>query len=61
MDYGELIAYRRPFIDVLIYEYNLSLAAIKEMVSDVPEQSIPTKAVCDRVREMIITNNYLLQ
>lgn len=57
----ELIAYRQPFIDVLMKYCHFSLDEVKNMVSNVKEKNIPTKSICDRVREMIVSGSYWLE
>jgi len=56
----ELIAYRQPFIDVLMKRCHMSLDEVKNAVNNVKEKNIPTKAVCDRVRDMILSDKYWL-
>ena len=57
----ELIEYRQPFVDVLMRGCHMSLDEIKEKVANVKEKNIPTKAVCDFVRNMLISGNYWLE
>ena len=56
----ELIAYRQPFVDVLIKRCHMSLDEVKSVVDIVKEKNIPTKAVIDKVRVMLISGNYWL-
>ena len=56
-----LITYRKPFIDILMKGYHMSLDDIKESLCNVKEKNIPTKQVCDRVRELIVSENYELE
>ena len=52
--FDELIEYRKPFIDVLMSEYRMSLDDIKTELQNVKEKNIPTKEVCNRIREIIM-------
>lgn len=58
---NELIAYRKPFIDILMIKYNLSLDDIKGSLCNVKEKNIPTKQVCDRIRKIIVSGHYELE
>ena len=53
-DLDKMIEYRQPFIDVLMKEYNMTLDEIKMAVQNVKDKNIPTNAVCDQIRNMII-------
>ena len=57
----ELISYRKPFIDFLMKDCHLSLDDIKNAVANVKEKNIPTKAVCDRVRDIIVSGVYWIE
>lgn len=57
----ELITYRKPFIDVLMNGYHMSLDDIKDSLCKVKEKNIPTKQVCDRIRDMIIAGHCELE
>ena len=57
----ELIAYRKPFIDFLMRDADMPLEDIKEAVSNVKEKNIPTKAVCDQIRAMIVSGSYWIE
>jgi hypothetical protein len=57
----ELIAYRKPFIDLLMQDCHMSLDDIKESVSKVKEKNIPTQKVCDDIRNMIISGCYWIE
>lgn len=57
----KLIEYRKPFIDVLMKEYGMSLEDIKTALSDVKDKNIPTNAVCDQIRNIIINECYFLE
>ena len=56
-----LITYRKSFIDILMNGYHMSLDDIKDSLCKVKEKNIPTKQVCDRIREIIITGHYELE
>lgn len=56
-----LITYRKPFIDILMNGYHMSLDNIKDSLCKVKEKNIPTKEVCDRIREIIISGHYELE
>lgn len=56
----DAIEYRKSFMDVLVNDYCLTLSEIKQKMSQVKEKNVPTKAVCDRVREIILNGNYAL-
>ena len=43
--FDELIEYRKPFIDVLMSEYRMSLDDIKTELQNVKEKNIPTKGM----------------
>lgn len=57
----ELITYRKPFIDVLMNGYHMSLDDIKNSLCDVKEKNLPTKQVCDCIRDMIVAGYYELE
>lgn len=57
----EKIAYRKPFIDFLMKECHMSLEDIKCAVSNVKEKNIPTKTVCDKVRDIIFSGEYWIE
>lgn len=57
----ELISYRKPFINILMKGYHMTLDDIKESLCNVKEKNIPTKQVCDRVREIIVSGHYELE
>lgn len=56
----ELTRYRKPFIDVLIKEYRMSLDDINSSLCKVKEKNIPTKQICDYVRTLVISGDYIL-
>lgn len=56
-----LITYRKPFVDILMNGYHMSLDDIKDLLCKVKEKNIPTKQVCDRIREIIISGHYELE
>jgi len=57
----ELIDYRKPFMDVLMREYKLSLDVIKDMIAEADVGNIPTKKIRDQVRDIILNGNYQLE
>lgn len=58
---NELITYRKPFIEILTSGYHMSLDDIKGSLCNIKEKNIPSKQVCDRIREMIVTGCYKLR
>jgi len=56
----EMIAYRQPFVDVLMKRCHMSLDEVRGAVNNIKEKNIPTMAVCDRVRSMILSDTYWL-
>ena len=61
LELDELIAYRKPFVDFLMKDCHMSLDDIKQAVVKVKEKNIPTKAVCDKVRDIILSGVYLIE
>ena len=61
LELDKLIEYRKPFIDVLMREYRMSLDDIKTALSDVKDKNIPTNAVCDQIRNIITNGCYFLE
>lgn len=61
LELDELIAYRKPFVDFLMKDCHMSLDDIKQAVAKVKEKNIPTKAVCDKVRDIILSGVYLIE
>lgn len=59
--FDELIEYRKPFIDVLMSEYHMSLDEIKTALQNVKEKNIPTKEVCNRIRDIILSGCYFVE
>lgn len=57
----ELITYRQPFIDFLMKDCHMSLDDIKQAVANVKEKNIPTKAVGDKVRNIITSGVYWIE
>lgn len=57
----ENIAYRKPFVDFLMKECHMSLDDIKNSVANVKEKNIPTKKVCDQIRDIIIAGVYWIE
>lgn len=58
---NNLIKYRKPFIDVLMKDYNMSLDDIKTELQGIKDKNIPTNAVCDNIRNIIINGCYFLE
>lgn len=58
LELDKLIEYRQPFIDVLMRKYHMSLDDIKSALQTVKDKNIPTTAMCDRIRDMIIHGTY---
>lgn len=58
---NELVTYRKPFIDILINGYHMSLDDIKNSLCNVKDKNIPTKKMCNHVREIIVTGQYELK
>lgn len=56
-----LVTYRKPFIDILMKGYHMSLDDITDSLCKVKEKNIPTKQVCDYAREIIVSGNYQLE
>lgn len=56
-----LITYRKPFFEILMNGYHMSLDDIKDSLCKVKEKNIPTKQVCDHIREIIISGHYELE
>lgn len=61
LELDKLIEYRKPFVDVLMREYRVSLDDIKIALSDVKDKNIPTNAVCDQIRNIITNGGYFLE
>lgn len=57
----KLISYRKPFVDVLINDCHISLDEIKNMIAKVKEKNIPTKIMCNKIRDMIVSGSYWLE
>lgn len=57
----EQIAYRKPFVDFLMKDCHMSLDDIKLAVANVKEKNIPTKDVCDKVRDIILSGVYWIE
>ena len=55
------IEYRKPFIEFLINKYCLSMNEIKELIKNTKDKNKPTKKTCDRIREIIINDNYTIE
>ena len=58
IELDELIAYRQPFIDLLMKDCKMSLDDIKNAVANVKEKNIPNKDMCNRIREIIVSGSY---
>lgn len=61
LELEELIAYRKPFVDFLIRYCHMSLDDIKDAVANVKEKNIPTKKVCEQIRDIIISTVYWIE
>ena len=59
--FKELVAYRKPFIDFLMRDCNMSLEDIKTDLKEVKPKNIPTKKVCDQIREIIKCTVYWIE
>lgn len=57
----ESVTYRKPFVDFLMRDCHMSLDDIKHAVANVKEKNIPTKAICDKVRDVIISGVYWIE
>lgn len=61
VELDELITYRKPFVDFLMRDCHMSLDDIKKSVASVKEKNIPTKKVCDQIRDIIISSTYWIE
>ena len=61
LDKDKMISYRKPFIDVLMKGYGMSLEVIQSNLQMVDDKNIPTQAVCDRIRNIILNGCYVLE
>ena len=61
LELDELITYRQPFVDFLMKDCHMSLDDIKVSVSKVKEKNIPTKVICDKVRDIILSGVYWIE
>lgn len=61
LELDKLISYRKPFVDFLIRDCQMSLDDIKNAVANVKEKNIPTKKVCDQIRDIIISTVYWIE
>lgn len=61
LELEELIAYRKPLVDFLIRDCHMSLDDIKSAVANVKEKNIPTKKVCEQIRDIIISTVYWIE
>lgn len=57
----ESIAYRKPFIDFLMKDCHMSLEDIKNSVANVKGKNIPTKNVCEQIRNIILSGGYWIE
>lgn len=57
----KLLVYRTPFVDVLVNECSMTVNDIKKSVVNVKEKNIPTKAVCDQIRNMLVSGDYWIE
>lgn len=55
---NELIEYRKPFVDVLMERYNMTLAEIKYEIAAINENKISTKKIVEQIRDMIEEGDY---
>ncbi len=61
LDLDKMISYRQPFIDFLMKDCHMTLDDIKDSLSKVKEKNIPTKNMCDQIRDIILYGNYLIE
>ena len=61
LELDKLIEYRKPFIDILMRKYRMSLDDIKIALQSVKDKNIPTNAVCDQIRNIITNGCYFLE
>ena len=61
IELDELISYRKPFIDFLMKDCHMSLDDIKNSVANVKEKNIPTKNVCEQIRNIILSGGYWIE
>lgn len=61
LELDKLIEYRKPFVDVLMREYRMSLDDIKTALQSVKDKNIPTNAVCDQIRNIITNGCYFFE
>lgn len=61
LELDKLTEYRQPFVDVLMKEYRMSLDDIKTALQSVKDKNIPTNAVCDQIRGIIMNGCYFLE
>ena len=61
LELEKLIEYRKPFMDVLMKEYHMSLDDIKIALKDVKDKNISTAAVCDQIRNLVVKGCYFLE
>lgn len=57
----ESITYRKPFVEFLMKDCHMSLDDIKNAVTNVKEKNIPTKKVCDQIRDIILSGSYWIE
>lgn len=58
IEMDKLIEYRKPYIDALINGWYMTIDDIRQTVLTVKDKNIPTKKVCDQIREIIVLDNY---
>lgn len=61
LELEELIAYRKPFVNFLIRDCHMSLDDVKNVVATVKEKNIPTKKVCEQIRDIITSGVYWIE
>ena len=58
--FDELVAYRKPILDVLMKGYAISLDTVKTLVMDADDNKLPTQKTVDTIRDMIVNSYYKL-
>ena len=61
LELDKMVEYRRPFISVLMKEYEMSLDDIKTALQSVKDKNIPTNVICDKIRGIITNGCYFLE
>lgn len=52
---------RKPFMNVLKWECHMNIDQIKEELMQVKSKNIPAWTVCDQIRDMIVSGDYVMQ